>query len=128
VYSWDKGTPPRGERESHLLEALAFARGAAEHFPKAQAFKQWLMTPVAPGQETPLRLMAQRRWRPLRGLLFQVRANASTLSTPQPLRGVARSLDRTESRRARQGLSPPPAREDLESIEEEMPGEPHAGA
>ena len=125
VYAWERGTLPRGEREAHLLEALSFARSASRQFPEARALKQWLMTPVGP--ETPLQLMAQRRWRPLRGLLAQARASASTLRTPQPLQGRARALEHAELRQALRNLSPPPAHEDLES-DEETTGEPSAEA
>lgn len=125
VYAWERGTLPRGEREAHLLEALSFARSASRQFPEARALKQWLMTPVGP--ETPLQLMAQRRWRPLRGLLAQARASASTLRTPQPLQGRTRALEHAELRQALRNLSPPPAHEDLGSAEETT-GEPSAEA
>jgi DNA-binding XRE family transcriptional regulator len=122
VYAWERGTLPRGEREAHVLEALSFARGAARQFPEARALKQWLMTPAAPELETPLQLMAQRRWRPLRGLLVQARAGDSALRAPRPLEGSARPLEHAELRQALRSLSPPTSREDLES--EETTGEP----
>lgn len=115
IYAWERGALPRGERESHVLEALAFVRNAAEQFPDTRALKQWLMTPVAAGTDTPLKLMAQRRWRPLRGFLVQARTSSSQLGRPEPLRGGARPLEPGELRRATRSLSPPPAHEDEES-------------
>ncbi len=127
-YGWLNGTSPRGERESHLLEALKFVETAARQLKDTQTLKQWLLTPVAPGAETPLHLMKQRRWRALQGLLVRARTPSSFLPTPQPLSGTVRQLSPDALRLEAERLSPPPAREDLEEAggqEGERPsGEP----
>jgi hypothetical protein len=112
-HGWLNGTSPRGERESHLLETLKFIETAATQFQDTQALKQWLLTPVAPGAETPLQLMKQRRWRALQGLLVRART-PSSLPTPPPLSGTVRQLSPEALRQEAERLSPPPAREDLE--------------
>jgi DNA-binding transcriptional regulator YiaG len=119
IYSWERGTPPRGERETHVLEALAFVRNASAQFPDTQILKQWLMTPVAPGLDTPLNLMAQRRWRPLRGILLQARTPTAVLHATEPLRSAAQPIERAEFRRVVRNLSPPPALEDVDVTEGE---------
>ncbi len=116
IYSWQGDTSPRGDRENHLLEALAFVRSASEQFPVPSALKQWLMTPVAADAETPLQLMAQRRWRPLRGLLVRARTPSTFLNRPEPLSGHVQPLSAEQLRRAAAQLSPPSAREDLEEL------------
>ncbi len=114
AYEWLNGTLPRGERQAHLLEALQFIETAAEQFRASQELSQWLQTPVAPGAETPLQLMGERRWRALRGLLVRMRTPASFARVPEPLPMPVASLSPEALREARERLSPSPALEDSE--------------
>jgi len=114
AYEWLNGTQPRGERQAHLLEALQFIETAAEQLRGSQELSQWLQTPVAPGAETPLQLMGERRWRALRGLLVRARTPASFARVPEPLPMPVASLSPEALREARERLSPSPALEDSE--------------
>ncbi len=112
--AWLNGTQPRGERQAHLLEALQFIETAAEQLQGQQELSQWLQTPVAPGAQTPLQLMGERRWRALRGLLVSARTPASFARVPEPLPLPVASLSPEALREARERLSPSPALEDSE--------------
>jgi len=114
AYEWLNGTQPRGERQAHLLEALQFIETAAEQLRGSQELSQWLQTPVAPGAQTPLQLMGERRWRALRGLLVRMRTPASFARVPEPLPMPVASLSPEALREARERLSPSPALEDSE--------------
>jgi transcriptional regulator with XRE-family HTH domain len=120
VYKWREGSLPRGERQAHLQEALTFAEAAFERFRDARELNAWLHKPVAPGEQTPLQLMSERRWRALRGLLLQTRSPLGP--PPERFPGPLPTLSPQQSREVTERLSPRSALEDLGL---ELPEEPH---
>lgn len=123
LYKWREGAAPRGERQAHLQEVLQFAEAAAEQFQGSAALNAWLQRPVSAGERTPLQLMAERRWRVLRGLLVQARGSP-VRHVPEPFPGPLRPRSAEELREAAERLSPRSALEDLEPGEPEAPEEP----
>jgi transcriptional regulator with XRE-family HTH domain len=123
LYKWREGAVPRGERQAHLQEALQFAEAAAEQFQGTAALNAWLQRPISAGERTPLQLMAERRWRVLRGLLVQARGSPLR-HVPKPFPGPLPQRSAEELREAAERLSPRSALEDLEPEEPEAPEEP----